>query len=189
MDSDGLKLCNVFLFRNDQSELGSPCDRLGEEVSRRQTDVPASHKHPNCTLCCTVLYCTHGSCPTIEMQIGVSNRRSVFHLLVHLNSWVARLWMALFFRWVGFTHLGPLLVRPRLEIFSSRIIFICQHSLPSQPVSEPGHVAVAVEGVGDQIEALETGQLVEGPRRDAADDVPVEGETLQVVEAPENITK
>ena len=50
-------------------------------------------------------------------------------------------------------------------------------------------MAVAVEGVGDQVEALQTGQLVEGPRRDAADDVPVEGETLQVVEAPENITK
>ena len=43
------------------------------------------------------------------------------HLLVHLNSCVARLWIALFFRWVGFTHLGPLLVRPRLKWFSSEM--------------------------------------------------------------------
>ena len=37
------------------------------------------------------------------------------NLLVHLNSCVARLWMALFFRWTGFTHRGPELVRPRLR--------------------------------------------------------------------------
>ena len=37
------------------------------------------------------------------------------NLLVHRNSWVARLWMALFFRWTGLTHLGPLLVSPRLR--------------------------------------------------------------------------
>ena len=37
------------------------------------------------------------------------------NLLVHLNSCVARLWMALFFRWTGFTHRGPELVRLRLR--------------------------------------------------------------------------
>ena len=43
------------------------------------------------------------------------------NLLVQRNSWVARLWIALFFRWVGFTHRGPLLVRPRLQRFSAKL--------------------------------------------------------------------
>ena len=37
-----------------------------------------------------------------------------------------------------------------------------------QPVSKPGHVAVAVEGVGDQVEGLQAGQLVKGARGHAA---------------------
>ena len=30
----------------------------------------------------------------------------------------------------------------------------------SEPVSKPGHVTVAVEGVGDQVQRLQAGQLV-----------------------------
>ena len=55
-----------------------------------------------------------------------------------------------------------------------------------EPVSEPGHVAVAVERVGDQVEAGQAGQLVEGPRGHAADQVPVQGQALEVVQAPEH---
>ena len=55
-----------------------------------------------------------------------------------------------------------------------------------EPVREPGHVAVAVERVGDQVEAGQAGQLVEGPRGHAADQVPVQGQALEVVQASEH---
>ena len=38
----------------------------------------------------------------------------------------------------------------------------------SDPVREPGHVAVAVEGVGDQVQRLEAGQLIKRTRGHAA---------------------
>ena len=47
----------------------------------------------------------------------------------------------------------------------------------------PGHVAVAVEGVGDEVESAEGDESVEGPRGDAADLVRVEGERVQVDQA------
>ena len=52
-----------------------------------------------------------------------------------------------------------------------------------QPVGEPGHVAVAVEGVGDEVERGEGGQLVEGSRRHTTDLVPKQAQALQVVQA------
>ena len=55
-----------------------------------------------------------------------------------------------------------------------------------EPVSKPGHVTVAVERVGDQVEAGHRGQLVKGPRGDAGDEVAVQGEGLEVVEASEH---
>ena len=66
---------------------------------------------------------------------------NLFNLLVHLNSWLARLWMALFFRWVGLTQRGPLLVSPRLkyfhwldwEIFSWQIIITFAASPQTRP--------------------------------------------------------
>ena len=51
----------------------------------------------------------------------------------------------------------------------------------------PGHVAVAVEGVRDQVEGPERDEGVEGPRRDAADLVGVEREGVQVDEAVEQL--
>ena len=57
---------------------------------------------------------------------------------------------------------------------------------PPEPVSEPGHVTVAVEGVGDEVEAGQGAQLVEGPRSDAGDEVAVERERLEVVKASEH---
>ena len=62
----------------------------------------------------------------------------------------------------------------------------CSETLQPQPVGKPGHVAVAVERVGDQVEAGQAGQLVEGPRGHAADQVPVQGQALEVVQAPEH---
>ena len=56
-------------------------------------------------------------------------------------------------------------------------------SPPPQPVCEPGHVAVAVEGVGDEVEGGERGQLVEGSRRHTTDLVPKQAQALQVVQA------
>ena len=47
----------------------------------------------------------------------------------------------------------------------------------------PGHVAVAVEGVGDEVEGGERGQLVEGSRRHTTDLVPKQAQALQVVQA------
>ena len=43
-----------------------------------------------------------------------------------------------------------------------------------QPVSEPGHVAIAVEGVGDQVEGSKGHQRVKGPGGHAADPVGVQ---------------
>ena len=43
-----------------------------------------------------------------------------------------------------------------------------------EPVREPGHVAVAVEGVGDEVEAGQARQLVECSRSDAADEVTIQ---------------
>ena len=48
-------------------------------------------------------------------------------------------------------------------------------------------MAVAVEGVGHEVERPEAGQLVEGPRCDAADPVAVQGESLEVDEAAEHL--
>jgi len=48
-------------------------------------------------------------------------------------------------------------------------------------------VAVAVEGVGDEIERAEGDEGVEGPRGDAADLVRVEGERVQVDQAVEQL--
>ena len=56
---------------------------------------------------------------------------------------------------------------------------------PPQPVGEPGHVTVAVERIGDQVEAGQARQLVEGARGDAADQVTVQRQALEVVQAPE----
>ena len=47
----------------------------------------------------------------------------------------------------------------------------------------PCHVAVAVEGVGDEVEGGEGGQLVEGSRRHTTDLVPKQAQALQVVQA------
>ena len=49
------------------------------------------------------------------MQIVTANYLSTGNLLVHLNSCVARLWIALFFKWAGLSQRGPLLVSPRLR--------------------------------------------------------------------------
>ena len=57
---------------------------------------------------------------------------------------------------------------------------------PPEPVGEPGHVTVAVEGVGDEVEAGQGAQLVEGPRSDAGDEVAVQRERLEVVKASEH---
>ena len=47
-------------------------------------------------------------------------------------------------------------------------------------------MAVAVEGVGDEVEAGEAGQLVEGARRHTADLVAEQVELLEVAEALEH---
>lgn len=47
----------------------------------------------------------------------------------------------------------------------------------------PGHVAVAVEGVGYEVERGERGQLVEGSRSHTTDLVPKQAQALQVVQA------
>ena len=47
-------------------------------------------------------------------------------------------------------------------------------SPPPQPVCEPGHVTVAVEGVGDEVEAGQARQLVECSGSDAADEVTIQ---------------
>ena len=57
---------------------------------------------------------------------------------------------------------------------------------PSKPVRKPGHVAVAVERVGDEVEAGHRGQLVKCPRGHTADEVAVQGERLEVVQASEH---
>ena len=44
-------------------------------------------------------------------------------------------------------------------------------------------MAVAVEGVGDEVEGGEGGQLVEGSRRHTTDLVPKQAQALQVVQA------
>ena len=59
-------------------------------------------------------------------------------------------------------------------------------SFCSQPVGEPGHVAVAVERVGDEVEGGERGEFVKGSRSDAADLVPKQAQTFQVVQALEH---
>ena len=47
----------------------------------------------------------------------------------------------------------------------------------------PGHVAVAVEGVGDEVERGEGGQLVEGSGSHTTDLIPKQAQALQVVQA------
>ena len=47
----------------------------------------------------------------------------------------------------------------------------------------PGHVTVAVEGVGDEVERGERGQLVEGSRSHTTDLVPKQAQAFQVVQA------
>ena len=42
-------------------------------------------------------------------------------------------------------------------------------SFCSQPVGEPGHVAVAVKRIGDQIERLERDQSIKSSRSDTGD--------------------
>ena len=59
-------------------------------------------------------------------------------------------------------------------------------SFGPQPVGKPSHVTVAVERVGDQVEAGHRGQLVKGPRSDAANEVAVKGQRLEVVQASEH---
>ena len=59
--------------------------------------------------------------------------------------------------------------------------------LGSQPVGEPGHVAVAVERVGDKVQGLQGHQGVERPRGHAADGVGVQAERLEVHEAVEDL--
>ena len=56
-------------------------------------------------------------------------------------------------------------------------------ALGPQPVSEPGHVAIAVEGVGDQVEGSQGHQRVEGPGGHAADPVGVQAQTLYIDQA------
>ena len=42
-------------------------------------------------------------------------------------------------------------------------------SFGSQPISEPSHVAVAIEWIGDQIEGLQRDQGIKGSRGDTRD--------------------
>ena len=53
-------------------------------------------------------------------------------------------------------------------------------SFCSQPVSEPGHVAVAVERIGDQIERLERDQSIKSSRSHTGDLIGVQRQRLQV---------
>ena len=52
-----------------------------------------------------------------------------------------------------------------------------------QVILLPGHVAVAVEGVGDEVEGGEGGQLVEGSGSHTTDLIPKQAQALQVVQA------
>ena len=56
----------------------------------------------------------------------------------------------------------------------------------SEPVCKPGHVTIAVERVGDEVEAGHRGQLVKRPRGDAGDEVAVQREGLEVVQTSEH---
>ena len=76
--------------------------------------------------------------------------------------------------------------------------------LPSQPVSKPehsrckrgternraenppGHVAVTVEGVGDEVQRSEAGELIKGSRCDTTDLVSKQAQALEVVETLEH---
>ena len=53
-------------------------------------------------------------------------------------------------------------------------------SFCSQPVSEPSHVAVAVERIGDQIERLERDQSIKSSRSHTGDLIGVQRQRLQV---------
>ena len=50
----------------------------------------------------------------------------------------------------------------------------------------PCHVAVAVEGVGDEVEAGQARQLVECSRSDTADEVTIQWQTLKIVQTTEH---
>ena len=62
---------------------------------------------------------------------------------------------------------------------------VCE-AAPPEPVSKPGHVTIAVERVGDEVEAGHRGQLVKRPRGDAGDEVAVQREGLEVVQTSEH---
>ena len=47
----------------------------------------------------------------------------------------------------------------------------------------PSHMTIAVERVGDEVEGGEGGELIKGARRDTADLVSKQAQTLQVVQA------
>ena len=47
-------------------------------------------------------------------------------------------------------------------------------------------MTITIEGVGNEVEAGEARQLIEGPRGHATDRVPVQREALEVVEATEH---
>ena len=51
----------------------------------------------------------------------------------------------------------------------------------------PSHVTIAVERVGNQVEGGEGGELVKGTRGDTTDFVPKQAQTLQVVQALQNV--
>lgn len=63
----------------------------------------------------------------------------------------------------------------------------CSETFGPQPVGEPGHVAVAVERVGDQVEGFEGDQRIEGSRGHALDPIRVQGQALQVHQAVEQL--
>ena len=145
---------------------------------------------------------------------------NLFNLLVHLNSWLARLWMALFFRWVGLTQRGPLLVSPRLkyfhwldwEIFSWQIIITFAASPQTRPCDNYSwrglrsgwdssgwkwmeiidmynymyNICIyVVTCIMMKVISDWPGQLVKSPWSDAAYHVAVQGQTLQIVQTPE----
>ena len=56
-------------------------------------------------------------------------------------------------------------------------------SFYSKPICKPCHVAIAVEGVGYQIQGGEGREFVEGSRGDTTDLVPKQAQALQVVQA------
>ena len=53
--------------------------------------------------------------------------------------------------------------------------------------NSPSHMTVAVERVGNQVEGGEGGKLVKGARSDTTDFVPKQAQTLQVVQALQNV--